>query len=270
MKWTVPLAITTVLFASMTVYFGHALKEAREQRANRTVRQAAKAVRVPDTGQTAAASQPSGDIEQRPLPLSERLSDPRQQAEKLEVAASLARSDLFGLAKRLGLTREQLDSLAALVAKQALRREEGHPADASADRSELVELLGEENAAAYLTFEESFHERFQVRIIRDHLTKQDDLSEEQAAALAAAMLEENKQFAEVARRQGETLYALDVLQGAAKADAPDRQARVLESATAYSQRLRARAASILTPTQLAAYQGMLDTELLRHTPHAPD
>ena len=87
------------------------------------------------------------------------------------------------------------------------------------------------------------------------------LHDEQAEKLIAALVEEHEHYKREVEASGATLKGWGTAQGMLWYTGDGSIDQQLNSATAYSQRLRARAAAMLTPQQLASFVQLQD-ELL--------
>ncbi len=180
---------------------------------------------------------------------------------------------MFGIGKHLGLSAAELDRLVDLVVEQNIRRQvatlrcdvdpncTADPKtlfDEEAARAEREQLLGKARADQYLTYSDYGVERAEVERFQDRLPAGQELSEQQLDRLIFAIAEEKRQFDEAAVARGEQVVVFMQIRAAVAKDTKGQLPRLVESATQYSQRLRDRAASILTPAQLVAFNEMQD------------
>ena len=204
-----------------------------------------------------------------------RYDDSAQRQVQLDEARSAARRQYGALKEKLGLSNAKFEQLIDIVAQQNLQAQElwarcavnpdcdpmrPRPMD---DRSqELLALLGAGNMDGFNAYRDALMERDAVAQFRGRLTDAQFLPQAQSEQLIAALAEERKLFAQEAGQRGTELTAvitpLGTLWYPADAGSVDVQ---LAEAAAYSQRMRARAAGVLTPAQLAAFVQMQE-ELL--------
>jgi hypothetical protein len=296
-RLTFTLAVTTVVFASTTVYFVRALYAERERAAPPPVVHVARSP-TPPRGPDITPAGPVDSAPGREPPLAappasgrpeqialgrarlKRLTDPGTRAEQLTNVTALLRTNLYTAAKGAGWTREDLERVAAMLAERTLQRMEARlrcelgvscvpePSSATtkeADRQEMVQLLGEEKVARYDRYLDSTVERNTVGFMRTRLSEAGPLSDTQAERLISALAEENRRFTEAAKLEGteittEGLEAGRIL-AAGKIQTAEGRARMLESGTEYARHLHDRAAEILTPAQLIEFDEMQDETL---------
>jgi hypothetical protein len=206
-----------------------------------------------------------------------RHDDSVQRQVLLEETRSGVRRQFTRLKEQLKLSDAAYEQLVALVAEQNLQAQERwarcavdpgcdpkkNPAKPLDDRSqELLALLGGEGLDTFNRFQSTLGERDAVAQFRGRLADSEFLPQSQAERLIAALADERERYSTEQTARGASLTALGTNLGMVwyPEDAPTIEARLAE-ATQYSQRLRARAATVLTPAQLAAYVQMQD-ELL--------
>jgi hypothetical protein len=202
------------------------------------------------------------DANQRPAMLDEQRTVIRRQYEKLKDTLKLSDSAF-----------EQLVSLIADEQLQAQLSWARCAVDSSCDpknprnpnidhTQEYQAILGPEGAEAFTQFRGSIAERDAVVQLRGRLPDSNFLPEAQAEQLIVALSEERQKFSqEVAARGGKMSgwgTSLGTLWYTEDSGLPE---QYIVEASQYSQRLRTRAAGILSPAQLAAYKQMQD-ELL--------
>jgi hypothetical protein len=202
------------------------------------------------------------DSSQRPVLLEEQRTVIRRQYEKLK--------------DQLQLTDSAFEQLVTMLAEEQLQAQE-HWARCAVDSTcdpknrrfdyvdrtqEYQAMLGMEGAEAFTNFRKSIGERDAVIQLRGRLTDTHFLPEAQAEKLIMALAEERERFSQEANARGAKVTGwgtnLGILMYTEDSGIPD---QFIAEATQYSQRLRNRASSILTPAQLAAYTQM-QNELL--------
>jgi hypothetical protein len=204
-----------------------------------------------------------------------RYDDSAQREVQLNEARSAARRQYCALKEKLGLSNAKFEQLIDIVAQQNLQAQElwarcaVHPdCDPKSprpmdDRSqELLALLGAGNMDGFNAYRDSLMERDAVAQFRGRLTDAQFLPQAQSEQLIAALAEERELFSQEAGQRGTELTAIITPLGTLwyPADAGSADVQLAEAA-AYSQRMRARAAGVLTPAQLAAFVQMQE-ELL--------
>jgi len=127
-------------------------------------------------------------------------------------------------------------------------------------------MLGVEGAEAFTQFRTSISERDSVVQLRGRLPDSSFLPEAQAEKLIGALAEERTRFSQEAAARGSKTIgwgtSLGMLMYTEDSGLPE---QYVVEASQYSQRLRTRAAAILTPTQLAAFAQMQDELLAQFT-----
>lgn len=202
------------------------------------------------------------DANQRPVLLEEQRSVIRRQYEKLK--------------ERLKLGDTEFAQLVSLIAEEQLQMQVNwarcatdpscdprKPPNSMVDRTqEYQAMLGTDGAEAFAQFRKSIGERDAVIQLRGRLPDSNFLPESQAEKLIVALSEERERFSQEAAARGSKTTgwgtSLGMLLYTEDSGLPD---QFIAEATQYSQRMRARAASVLTPAQLAAFDQMQD-ELL--------
>jgi hypothetical protein len=202
------------------------------------------------------------DSNERPVLLEEQRTVIRRQYEKLK--------------QQLNLGDSEFEQLVTLLAEEQLQAQE-HWARCAVDSScdpknrrfesanrtqEYQAVLGMEGAEAFNQFRKSISERDAVIQLRGRLTDNNFLPESQAEKLIMALAEERERFVQEAAARGAKVTGwgtnLGMMMYTEDSGIPD---QYITEASQYNQRLRARASSILTPAQLAAYTQM-QNELL--------
>jgi hypothetical protein len=207
-----------------------------------------------------------------------RYNDSAHRLALMEEARTGIRRQYSRLREKLRLDDASYEQLVTLLAEQNLQSQEtwarctttpgcdlradaaSRPAD---DRSqELLALLGDQGMAAFTRYRESIGERDAVAQFRGRLSDSTFLPEAQAEQLITALAEERALFSEEVSRSGAQLKGFGTNLGMIwYPDGVGSVEQQIAEATQYSQRLRARAAGLLTPAQLAAYV-QLQQELL--------
>jgi len=202
----------------------------------------------------------------RPVLLEEQRTVIRRQYEKLKDQLKLNDSTFEQLVSLLA--EEQLE-LQAHWARCAVDSE----CDPRNQRSPNIDhtqeyqaMLGAEGAEAFTQFRNSISERDTVVQLRGRLPDSSFLPEAQAEKLIGALAEERKSYSQEAAERGAKPIGwgtnLGMLMYTEDSGLPE---QYVVEASQYSQRLRTRAASILTPTQLAAFAQMQDELLAQFT-----
>ena len=207
-----------------------------------------------------------------------RLEDPVQRADLLTDARAGLRRQYARLREKLNLSDSAFEQLVSVLAEQALQSQEiylrcattpgcdvqenykRHPAD---DRSqELLALLGADKVDELTKYQASIAERDSVAQLRGRLTEANAIRDEQAETLAVALADERERYQRDTAARGSQTQGWGTNLGTIyySADSNSVEQRLVE-ASQYSQRLRQRAAAVLSPAQLAAYNQMQD-ELL--------
>ena len=202
------------------------------------------------------------DANERPVLLEEQRTGIRRQYEKLK--------------ERLKLSESEFDQLVTMLAEEQLQAQE-HWARCAVDAGcdiktraynpvdrtqQYQAMLGTEGAEAFTQYRKSISERDSVIQLRGRLTDSNFLPEAQAEKLIMALAEERERFSEEAQARGAKVRGwgtnLGMLMYTEDSGIPD---QYIAEASQYNQRLRARASSILSPAQLAAFTQM-QNELL--------
>lgn len=206
------------------------------------------------------------------------LKDPVQRAAILNDHRTNLRRQFAQLREKLKLSDATFEQLVNLLAEQNLESqdqwvrcavdpkcnaEEEYRRNPPDDHSqELLALLGSDKLDEFRRYRDTISERDAVVTLRGRLTDANPLRDEQAESLAVALADERVQYQKEATARGQKLSGmggnLGMIFYSDDASSPEQR---LVDATQYSQRLRQRAASVLTPAQLAAYNQMQD-ELL--------
>jgi hypothetical protein len=206
------------------------------------------------------------DANQRPVLLDEQRTVIRRQYDKLK--------------DRLKLDDSTFEQLVSLLAQEQLEFQE-HWARCAVDSAcdlknqrnpnidhtqEYQAMLGTDGAEAFTQFRSSISERDTVVQLRGRLPDTSFLPEAQAEKLISALSEERTRFNEEATARGANPSGwgtnLGMLMYTEESGQPE---QYVVEASQYSQRLRSRAAAILTPTQLAAFAQMQDELLAQFT-----
>jgi hypothetical protein len=209
-----------------------------------------------------------------------RYDDPNQRPTMVEEQRSVVRRQYEKLKDRLKLSDSEFSQLVNLIAEDQLQTQMNwarcavdpecdpqKPPDRSIDRTqEYQAMLGSEAAEAFTQFSKSIAERDAVIQLRGRLPDDSFLPESQAEKLIMALTEERERFSQEATARGAKPRGwgtnLGILWYTEDSGLPE---QYIAEATQYSQRLRARAASVLTPAQLAAFVQMQEELLARFT-----
>jgi hypothetical protein len=206
-----------------------------------------------------------------------KYDDSAQRQVQLDEARTAVRRQYGALKDKLGLSNARFEQLIDLVAQQNLQAQEqwarcavdancdpkNPQSRAMDDRSqELLALLGAENIDSFNAYRDALMERDAVAQFRGRLSDSQFLPQSQSEQLIAALADERRRYSQEVEQLGTELTAfmtpLGTIWYPANVGSADAQ---LAEAAAYSQRMRARAASVLTPAQLAAFVQMQE-ELL--------
>jgi len=197
------------------------------------------------------------DSNQRPVLLEEQRTVIRRQYEKLKEQLKLSDSEFEQLVTMLAEEQLQAQEHWARCAVDSgcdIKTRPYSPVDRA---QEYQAMLGVEGAEAFTNFRKSISERDAVIQLRGRLTDTNFLPEAQAEKLIMALAEERERFSQEASARGAKVTGwgtnLGMLMYTEDSGIPD---QFIAEATQYSQRLRNRASSILTPAQLAAYTQM--------------
>jgi hypothetical protein len=208
----------------------------------------------------------------------EKFDDSTQRATLLEEHRLRLRRQYSALKDKLKMDSATFDQLLTLLAEQQLVPQEryfrcvvnpacdlkefqkrGNPTDDRA--SEINALLGE-NLDEFNKYRDTIGDRDAVALLRGRLGETNALRDEQAEKLIAALNDERAKFQDEAAQSGATLNGWGTELGMLwfQGDSNSLDQRFADAA-AYSQRLRDRAATVLSPQQLAVFVQMQD-ELL--------
>lgn len=206
-----------------------------------------------------------------------RYDDSAQRQAQLEEARAGVRRQYARLKEMLGLSDEKFEQVVDLLAQQNLQGQERwarcavdancDPNDPRSneidDRSqELLALLGPEHIDEFNRYRSTLGERDSVAAFRGRLPDSQFLPQAQAEQLIAALSQERERLSQEVQQSGSSLRGLGTNLGMVwypdSATTPEAQ---LAAALQYSERMRARAAGVLTPAQLAAFV-QLQEELL--------
>jgi hypothetical protein len=206
----------------------------------------------------------------------EEIADPARRAELLEQTKLSVRGPLPRVAQHLGLTDEEADRLFTLLAEQQLQAHERQarcvtqpdcnyrgfsPADAESQQQEMNALLGPEKLQKFRQFQESASERQTVATLRSSLPDSAFLNEQRAEDLVAALHDERTRFQNEAQQRGTGFSGYGTGSGMLYIDDRGTLEERVAAARRYSDRLRERAAQVLTPDQAKSFNQMQD-ELL--------
>ena len=206
-----------------------------------------------------------------------RFDDSVQRQALLDEQKAAVRRQYARLKEQLKLSDAKFEQLVTTLAEQNLQGQENWArcaVDASCDpkdpsrmrvddrTQELLALLGADSFEDFNVFRESLQERDAVAQLRGRLNDSLFLPQAQAEQLIAALADERKRYAQEATTRGTNLNGWGTTLGMIwyPEDAVTIEARLAEAAQ-YSQRLRARAATVLSAAQLAAFIQMQE-ELL--------
>ncbi len=209
-----------------------------------------------------------------------RYDDPAQRATLLEETRNNLRRQYEPLKQKLKLDSNTFEQLLGVLAEQQLQPQEkyyrclanpecnlaslGRDGNMVDDRSgELLSLLGSDNLNELNSYKNSISERETVTQLRGRLDDSNALRDAQAEQLVTALTEERGRYVKETAQRGANVSAwgtpqLGMLYFSGDSDSVEQR---ITEATQYSQRLRNRAAAVLSPQQLAAFVQIQD-ELL--------
>ncbi len=206
----------------------------------------------------------------------EEIADPERRAELLNQTKLSVRAPLPRVAQHLGLTDEEADRLFTLLAEQQLQAHERQarcvtqpdcnyrgyaPADADRQQQEMSALLGPERHEKLKQFQESMGERQAVSALRSTLPDRAFLNDQRAEDLVSALADERTQFQNEALQRGTGFSGYGTGSGMLFVGDQGTLDERVAAARRYSERLRERAAQVLTAEQAKGFNQMQD-ELL--------
>jgi Spy/CpxP family protein refolding chaperone len=206
----------------------------------------------------------------------EEIADPVRRAELLEQTKLSVRMPLPRVAQYLGLTDDEADRLFTLLAEQQLQAHERQarcvtqpdcnyrgyaPADAEKQQQEMTALLGHERHEKFKQFQESMSERQAVTALRSNLSDRAFLNDERAEELVTALYDERTQFQNESLQRGTGFSGFGTGSGMLYVGDQGTLDERVAAARRYSERLRQRAAQVLTAEQAKSFNQLQD-ELL--------
>jgi len=209
-----------------------------------------------------------------------RFDDATQHAVLIEETKTALRRQYEPFRSRLKLDKATFEQFLAVLAEQTLQPQEkyfrciadpdcdlatfGRNGDVVDDRSaELTALLGPENMEKFQRYQNTLGERDTVIQLRGRLDDANNLRDSQAEQLVAALSDERARYQREAPQRGATISGWGTGQLGMlfyPSDGNSIEQRFVDAAQ-YSRRMRDRAATILAPQQLAAFEQM-QSELL--------
>lgn len=229
----------------------------------------------PDTATDIAGAK--GNLSQDPTALYARqflarYDDSAQHQAQLEEARAGVRRQYGRLKEQLKLSDEKFEQIVSVIAEQNLQGQErwarcavdaacdaGNPRTGEVDdrSQELLALLGPEHIEEFNRYRGTLGERDAVAAFRGRLSDSQFLPQAQAEQLIATLAQERERYAQEVQQSGSALRGWGTNLGMVwypdSAGSPDAQ---LAAALQYTERMRSRAAAVLTPAQLAAYVQM--------------
>jgi hypothetical protein len=206
-----------------------------------------------------------------------RYDDSAQRQVQLEEARAGVRRQYAQLKEQLGLSDEKFEQIVDLIAQSNLQGQEvwarcavdadcdssrPHPELVDDRSQELLALLGPGQIDAFNRYRSALGERDSVASFRGRLSDAQFLPQAQAEQLIAALSQERERYSQEIQQSGSTVRGwgtnLGMVMYPESANTAEAQ---LAAALQYSERMRARAATVLTPAQLAAFVQMQE-ELL--------
>ena len=197
--------------------------------------------------------------------------DSRQRDELKATRAAALREQSMAAAKRVGLTRDELDRAASTLAELGLQREEARlrcvvtgscdarqagERDPALERQALAQTIGADKAERFLDFQFSSLERGQVQRFNDRLPKEHELSEAQSEQLVSTLAAYRREIEVAGRADGQRYGNVFTSGGLSLAvpngpDVPlDDKLRAIDDSR---KKVRERVAPILSAAQLEAY-----------------
>ncbi len=206
-----------------------------------------------------------------------RARDPKERAQMLADSRAGYRKDYAWAMKRLSLSDDAYEQLVDLRARQDLAAGEAvsrctldpscprnkSVVDSRRQQDELSQLLGAERARQFTDYLDSSEERQLVVQLRARLTDEDFMSSALSETLIGALHDESRQTMAEAHASGQDLMTFNTGYSTfyyAKDATPEQK---VASAEAYAQRQHARAAQILNPQQLLAFDALQSEALQR-------
>jgi hypothetical protein len=217
--------------------------------------------------------------------LLDQLEDPLQRSALRSKLAPRLETQMFPVSKHLNLSADEHARLTALLVEQALRSREKavrcelqsgcdssllELSDRDSNQMELEQVLGAERARRFSDYMRSLPERQLVGNLRLRLLDGGDLTSDQEERLIMALADEREAF--LARAKNLNLEVRTFVSvsgevyGAASVGTSAREHEFLESAREYTQRVRNRAAEVLSPTQLDQFSTLQQSILESATP----
>ena len=201
------------------------------------------------------------------------LATPEGRDRQMELQKRMMSSSRAGLADYLKLDPTQYSQFVDLLTQQDLAQREtatrclleqncryrGERADLTeAHNQEIAAVFGPDVVERYRFFERSYDQREAVSILRGRLPDSARLSDAKADALVRAWVEETGQISDDMRRVGYGIaVSNNIAYVVADADPDGKRAAAAEE---YNRRWRERAATVLTPEQLAVFTQMQHAE----------
>jgi hypothetical protein len=206
-----------------------------------------------------------------------RAGDPGNRAKMLTDSRESDRHEYEWARKHLSLSDDAYEQLVDLRARQDLAAGEAisrctldpncpkdkSSVDSKRQQQELSQLLGAERARQFTDYLESSQERQLVGYLRAKLTDEDFMSSALSETLVGALHDESRQAMSEAHAAGQDLATWNTGYSTffyAKDATPEQK---VASAEAYAQRQHARAAQILNPQQLMAFDALQSEALAR-------
>ncbi len=203
-----------------------------------------------------------------------QLTDPAQRAALAVDSKSSLRRTYIDLAKKVGLTPDEESRFLDLLVEQQLKIGEAIgrcQAEPGCDvksalgnpqmslQQEQIDFMGQERFDRFTRYQDVLQERREAYELRKRLPDGQGISDSQAEQLIDSIAAERRKFADEAKERGDEV-AMVFTSGSAYAAVaqgdPDRYAHKLESAVEFGRRVHDRAAEVLTPAQLEAFDGI--------------
>lgn len=283
------LLITCVGLAIATAYLALELREARRDLAAARVMKSTAAPTAPDEpemvkpGASVAMPEPASpdanesddfashaNSPERFAHVRALVEDPDKRAAALRDHRRTYEKIMPGMARHLGMNPEEYGRLLDMLGEHQLRQAEAQyrcslspgcdvasaaRVQGSANRAELIEFLGAENAQRFYDYQDNLRERSIVSALRGDLPDALRLSDAQAEQLAEALGDERRRVFREWEQRGAVgqsgmrneygaVYVPDTAQGV--------EQQVAE-ASEFQRRQRERAAQILTAAQLEVF-----------------
>ena len=222
------------------------------------------------------ASKPAEKMSAADVDFLAMYADPQGRRTLIEEAIVSQRNLKRGIAEKLGLTEEHWQRVLEVLAEQQVENRAAFlrcradpackapftPEQLADNRQAVRDVIGEDKYAEYDRHESSMAERRTVAELQRQLMGDLPLTDQHAEELIAALADERAQAVKDMFGDGNKVVGIDMKNGWAYyvESAPTLEAR-LATADQYSQRMRDRAATVLSGNQLTRFNQMQDLVL---------